>query len=320
MDPLDPFDPSSSVARCRSADAGFEFVDDAKVVGVPDGARVGRVGTAHEAGGLEVGGAKLAETNAGEVQSKGDGEEGHGGSHRKPGLQHGLTDRTEAVGDAGSEGKDFDGGEGRLHDCAGNEHRAAKDGGGGMDAEPVVRAEDDGRVGQGGVFAAGLGDDALQQGGGGSGAGVLQHLQPSGSALSVGEHLRCRGRPQHVAVEGGLVGGGERAVERVGEHRLALRAVCAVAGLAASASCPRTAASGLPNCLLSASLNHLPFYTLQKPCKFPAAAADAALHGALGDAQNLRNLLVIHVFQVAQDDRLAQLRRELRERLLDAWP
>ena len=73
------------------------------------------VGAAHEAGGLEVAGAKLTETNAGEVQSKGDGEEGHGGGHREARLQHGLAERTEAVGDAGAEGKDFDGGEGRLH-------------------------------------------------------------------------------------------------------------------------------------------------------------------------------------------------------------
>ena len=96
------------------ADAGLEFVDDAKVVGVADDLRFGLVGAAHDAGGLEVAGAKVAEANAGEIQGKGDGEEGHGGGHREARLQHGLAEGAEAVGEAGAEGKDVGGGEGRL--------------------------------------------------------------------------------------------------------------------------------------------------------------------------------------------------------------
>ena len=111
----------------------------------------------------------------------------------------------------------------------------------------------------------------------------------------------------HVDVEDGLVGGGERAVERVGEHSLALGAVAAVSGLLAAWRdfVPELGSLGAE---LSAvrHLNHLPFYTLQKPCKFPAAAADAAFDGALRDAENLRNIFVVHIFKVAEDDCLAQ--------------
>ena len=57
---------------------------------------------------------------------------------------------------------------------------------------------------------------------------------------------------------------------------------------------------------------------MQQPCKFPASPAYSALHGSFRNAQHLRNLLVIHVLHVAQDHRLAQLRRQLRKRLLDA--
>ena len=80
-----------------------------------------------------------------------------------------------------------------------------------------------------------------------------------------------------------------------------------------------------PNCRIRVAelfalchLNHLPFYTLQKPRKFPAPAADPALHRALRNPQDLRDLLVIHIFQVAEDHRLAQFRRELGQRLLNA--
>src|ERR1700722_5586234 len=69
---------------------------------------------------------------------------------------------------------------------------------------------------------------------------------------------------------------------------------------------------------MSATLNHLPFYTLQKPCKFPAAATDAAFDGALRDAQHLGDLFVIHVFEVPKNNSFAELRRELFEGSLDA--
>ena len=105
-----------------------------------------------------------------------------------------------------------------------------------------------------------------------------------------------------MEVEGGLVCGGESAVERVGEHRLALRAVLRIAALTGPA---------LPNWLKSLTLHHLPFYTLQKPCKFPPAAADAAFYGSFGDAEDLRYLFVIHIFQIAKNNSFAKLGGEL---------
>ena len=102
----------------------------------------------------------------------------------------------------------------------------------GRSPEAVGRAEDDGRVGQGGVFAAGLGDDAFEQGVGRLGPGRFEHLHPGGSALGVGEHGGATGATDHVEVEGGLIRGGESAVERVGEHRFTLCAVLRIAALA----------------------------------------------------------------------------------------
>ena len=111
-----------------------------------------------------------AEANAGEVQGKGDGEEGHGSGHREARLQHGLAERAEGVGDAGAEGKNVGGGEGWLGDCGGNESGAAEEGVG--SPETIVAAEDDGWLGcSAGGLTAGLGDDAFEQGGGGSGRG-----------------------------------------------------------------------------------------------------------------------------------------------------
>ena len=78
----------------------------------------------------------------------------------------------------------------------------------------------------------------------GLGPGRLEHLHPGGSALGIGEHGGAAGAADHVEVEGGLVGGGECAVECVGEHGLAL---CAVAGVAG-------ATRALPNLLKSATL------------------------------------------------------------------
>ena len=88
----------------------------------------------------------------------------------------------------------------------------------------VGGAEDD-LGGFGGGLAAGLSDDAIEQGIGGLGPRGLEHRHPGGSALGVGEHGGAAGAADHVEVEGGLVGGGESAVECVGEHGLALCAV-----------------------------------------------------------------------------------------------
>ena len=44
---------------------------------------------------------------------------------------------------------------------------------------------------------------------------------------------------------------------------------------------------------------------------FPATAADAALHRSLRNAQHLRYLLVIHIFQITKYDGLPQFWREL---------
>ena len=197
------------------ADAGLEFVDDAEVVGVADDFGLGLVGTAHDAGGLKVAGAELTEANAGEIESEGDREEGHGCGHGETRLQHVLAERTEAVGDASAEGKNLGGGEGRLADVA-----ALADGG----TEMVGGAEDD-VGGFGGGLAAGFGYDAVEQGHRGFGPRGLQHRHPGGSALSVGEHGGATGAADHVEVESGLVGGGESAIEGVGEHGLTLCAV-----------------------------------------------------------------------------------------------
>jgi hypothetical protein len=64
-------------------------------------------------------------------------------------------------------------------------------------------------------------------------------------------------------------------------------------------------------------LYSLSFYTLQKPCKFPAAAADAAFHGSFGNAENLGYLFVIHIFEIAKYNRFAELWGELFESVLD---
>jgi len=93
------------------ADARFEFVDDAKVIGVLDHSRLSLEVAALDVGGFEVAGAKIGEANAGEIQSEGNREEGHGSGHCKPRLQHGLAERAEALGDAGADGNDFGGGE-----------------------------------------------------------------------------------------------------------------------------------------------------------------------------------------------------------------
>jgi hypothetical protein len=57
---------------------------------------------------------------------------------------------------------------------------------------------------------------------------------------------------------------------------------------------------------------------LQKPGKFPAAAADAAFYRSFGDPENLRYLFVIHIFEIAKYNCFAELGGELFERVLDA--
>ncbi len=60
------------------------------------------------------------------------------------------------------------------------------------------------------------------------------------------------------------------------------------------------------------------FYTLQKPCKFPAAATDAAFYGSFGNPENLGYLFVIHILEIAKYNRFAELGGELFEGVLDA--
>ena len=74
---------------------------------------------------------------------------------------------------------------------------------------------------------------------------------------------------------------------------------------------------GLPNWLKSATLNHLPFYTLQKLCQFPATATDAAFYRTFGNAENLGYLFVIHILEIAKNNSFAKLGRELFEGVLD---
>jgi hypothetical protein len=57
---------------------------------------------------------------------------------------------------------------------------------------------------------------------------------------------------------------------------------------------------------------------MQKPCKFPAAATDAAFDRSLGDAENLGYLFVIHIFEIAKYNCFAELWGKLFERVLDA--
>ncbi len=66
--------------------------------------------------------------------------------------------------------------------------------------------------------------------------------------------LEQSGQIDEVAIEDGLFVGGEGAVEGVGQHGLALGAVCRVR---------RPGGLALPNWLKSATWNHLSFYRLR---------------------------------------------------------
>src|SRR6266702_4697572 len=90
----------------RVADARLKLIDDTKVIRVADDARLCLVGTAHDAGWLEIAGVNIAEANAREVQGQGYGKECHGGRHGKTGLQQRVAEGTEVErrGDAAAEG------------------------------------------------------------------------------------------------------------------------------------------------------------------------------------------------------------------------
>src|SRR5262249_18504266 len=64
------------------------------------------------------------------------------------------------------------------------------------------------------------------------------------------------------------------------------------------------------------SLTHLPICTLQKPCQFRTTSIYPRLNRAFRNLERLRNLFVIHILQVPQDDSLPQLWGELRQRIL----
>ncbi len=50
--------------------------------------------------------------------------------------------------------------------------------------------------------------------------------------------------------------------------------------------------------------------TLQKPCQFRSSPIYATLHSSLGDIEDFGNVLVVHILQIPQDNRLPQLGRE----------
>jgi hypothetical protein len=98
-----------------------------------------------------------------------------------------------------------------------------------------------------------LSEDAFQQGCGRLRPGRSQHLHPGRSALSVGQHGGAGGAADHVEIEGGLVCRREGAVERVGEHCLALGAVLWIT---------RKIGFRAAELVDVRHLNHLPWYTL----------------------------------------------------------
>jgi hypothetical protein len=102
-----------------------------------------------------------------------------------------------------------------------------------------------------------LGEDAIEQLSRGLGPGEPEHLQPGGSTLGIGHHAAAGDATEKMEIEGGLIGGGESAVERVREHSLALGAVLGVARLGGLG-----AAELIEVLLVGWHLNHLPFYTL----------------------------------------------------------
>ncbi len=140
----------------------------------------------------------------------------------------------------------------------------------------------------------------------GSGRGVREHLKPSCAAAGIGEHIAAGRAAEDVEVEGGLIGGRERAVEHVGQHVLALRAghiACACfAGL-------DEVCHLIPPALLYVGV------ALQVP---PRPRLMRLFTVSFGDFQDHGNLFIIHVLQVAQNDCLAEFGGDLAEGVLNA--
>jgi len=132
----------------------------------------------------------------------------------------------------------------------------------------------------------------------------LEHLEPGGATLGILEHLRADVAGLAMAVEGDLIFGRESAVDDVGEHGLVLQAIAITA---TSAGCRASELIKLRH------LDHLSFCTLQEPCQFTSAAIDAAFDGTLRNTEDLGDFLIVHIFEVAEDDGLAELGRELFE-------
>src|SRR5271157_2473698 len=61
---------------------------------------------------------------------------------------------------------------------------------------------------------------------------------------------------------------------------------------------------------------YLPVITLEEPRKFRSSPIYATLHGSLGHIQHFGNVLVVHVLQIPQDDRLPELGRKLGQGLV----
>ena len=71
--------------------------------------------------------------------------------------------------------------------------------------------------------------------------------------------------------------------------------------------------------------SHLPLIrlligTLQKPCQFRSSPIYATLHRSLGHTEDFGNILVVHILQVAQDDRFPELGPKPPQRLVDQLP
>ena len=139
----------------------------------------------------------------------------------------------------------------------------------------------------------------------GSGRGVLSISSQAASTAGVGEGSRAIGTGGDVAIEENLIGRGEKIVDRIGQEFFAV---------------PALGVGGGPESFELEVICHLydlPFYTLQQSCQFRPAAADTAFNGSFGNFEHEGDLLVIHVFEVAENDGLAELGREFLERALD---
>src|SRR5271165_283018 len=62
---------------------------------------------------------------------------------------------------------------------------------------------------------------------------------------------------------------------------------------------------------------YLPVITLEEPRKFRSSPIYATFHSSLGHFEHYGNILVVHVLQIPQDNRLPQLRRKLPQGLVD---